>query len=94
MTQVATPVGQRCLHCEEPIEPGDRGLMMGVVDDLVGQHVATVQPVHLECDLRSTLSHVFGQCCCFVQHPTVRSEALAVLMAINDERARQGIGPL
>jgi hypothetical protein len=30
-TQVDTPAGQWCVDCKEPIEPGDRGLMMGVI---------------------------------------------------------------
>ncbi|MGB6163616.1 MAG: hypothetical protein WCF33_20690 [Pseudonocardiaceae bacterium] len=57
-THVPTPVGERCLHCEEPIEAVDRGLLMTVVGtDDAGNWTTESRPAHLECDLRSTLSH-------------------------------------
>jgi hypothetical protein len=59
-----------------------------------GVTVLTVRPVHLECDLRSTLSHLMRQCHCFVQHATLRDEARATLAALNEHRRAQGLGPL
>lgn len=93
-TQVDTPIGQRCLECEEPIKAGDRGLLMGIVDLVDGYPVASLQPCHLECELRSTMSHFMRQCHCFVQHATVRDEARATLAALNEHRCEQGLGPL
>lgn len=95
-TQVDTPVGEVCLHCEEPIEAGDRGLLTpallpNVTDGGFGWVVRTI---HLECDLRAVLSHTMRQCRCFAQHPTLRAEARATLAALNEQRREQGMGPL
>lgn len=69
---VATPVGQPCLHCAEPIEQGEMGTFLNVVDvDLVG----TLRPAHYECSMRDTigsLAHQEGTCSCFV--PGVQDE--------------------
>jgi hypothetical protein len=87
----ATPVGERCPHCEEPIEPDDRGLLMTVVGtDDAGNWTTESRPAHLECDLRSTLSHLYRQCPCYARHPSIRAEAQATLAAINARR-RAGI---
>lgn len=95
-TQVRTPDGELCLHCQEPIELGDRGFMMPLVLGPSDERDWNVveRPAHMECDLRSTLSHIFRQCHCFVQHPDLRTEARATLAAINAERARHGMGPM
>lgn len=95
--QVATPVGERCLHCDEPIEPGDRGLLtpsfLGKAGDDGYEWV--MRAVHLECELSSTLSHAMGQCrTCHVDHPTIRPEARATLGAVNEQRQARGLGPL
>lgn len=94
--QVDIPVGEPCLHCGEPIEARDRGLMMSAVieKDLAGDWIAKIYPVHLECDLRSTLSHIFQQCHCFVPDRSLRDEARATLDAINTQRATEGFGPM
>lgn len=57
--EIPTPVGQLCLWCGEPIEAGDNGSTMG--------SPTGVQPVHLECFLRSLLGdvpHLEGRCLC------------------------------
>jgi hypothetical protein len=88
--QVDTPAGEPCLHCDEPIADGDRGLLMPVRStDRV-----EIRPVHLECDLRSTLSHWMRQCRCFVPDRGLRDEARATLEAVNAQRARHGFGPM
>lgn len=107
-TQVPTPVGQLCLDCQEPILDGERGVVTPVItlpdSDLIGRYPSqevpgagygvVIAPQHLECHLRSSMSHIYGQCHCFVAHPSVRAEALATLDAINAQRAGQGLGPL
>lgn len=93
---VPTTVGVPCLDCHEPIAAGDRGLLVPV---MAGPGVewacrAVISPVHLECHLRSTMSHVYGQCGCFVLERSLREEALGVLGAVNVMRAEHGMGPL
>jgi hypothetical protein len=103
--KVDTPVGELCLDCFEPIEPADRGLMWPVFDHIShftdldsGVQRSTMEtrlrPVHLECSLRTSLSHIYQQCRCHVQHASLRAEALATLAAINADRASEGNGPL
>jgi hypothetical protein len=83
---VATPVGEPCLECEEPILDGDRGMVM--------PFVGAWSPMHLECYMRGTMSHSFKQCRCYVPRRSLREEAKATLEALNAERAKQGWGPL
>lgn len=89
-TPVEPPVGDPCLECSEPIEDGDRGLVVPYVSG----KSATWQPVHLECHLRGTMSHQYKQCHCYVPDRSVRDEARATLVAVNAQRAEQGTGPL
>ncbi len=62
--QVLTPVGEPCGWCEEPIEEGDRGLIIpGITEGL--EMVDT--PWHRECFLRSSIGgpgHFLGACLC------------------------------
>jgi hypothetical protein len=95
--QVPTPVGELCLDCDELIEDGDRGLLMAadVTDPSVPWGYAWVtRAVHLECHLRSTMSHVVQQCRCFVPGRSLRDEARATLVAVNEWRAETQLGPL
>lgn len=103
--EVDTPVGESCFDCGEPIEPTDRGYMTPVFDGIVhvtdvtsGIQTSTVatqrRPVHLECQLRSTLSHIYHQCGCYFPDRSLRDEALATLAAINADRVSEGNGPL
>jgi len=91
---VATPVGEPCLECEEPILDGDRGMVMPFVHDRNGVAVGTWAPMHLECYLRGTMSHLYEQCRCYVPGRSLREEARATLGAINVARAEEGFGPL
>lgn len=99
--QVPTPVGQVCLHCTEPIEAGDRGLLRLAIRT----GGASIEPTHMECDLRMTLGgmdHLAGRCSCTgrghehggTTYATARAEALAVLGWWNQRRADQGSPPL
>lgn len=59
--QVPTPIGELCLHCDEPIEEGQQGTFMF---DLHGGR----RPTHRECSLRSVLggiAHMRRTCSCF-----------------------------
>lgn len=99
---VPTPVGEPCLHCREPIEDGDRGLLMPYVTDIVdGKPIGGTEPVHMECDLR-TLGNVYhygGQCryigdCHQHETGTWRDQGRELLAYINQQRAQQGMGPM
>lgn len=49
--EVPTPVGEKCLNCEEEIVDGDRGFTMSYF----GTQGASVVPIHAECQMRSVL---------------------------------------
>lgn len=59
---VEVPVGETCVHCEEPIAAGDSGV------------IASNGPVfHRNCFLRGiygSVAHVVGDCSCFVPGST------------------------
>lgn len=62
--QVATPVGEPCLYCREPIVAGEQGAM---VVHIYAAHAAAIRPAHRECHLRAVLggiAHVQGRCTC------------------------------
>jgi hypothetical protein len=102
--QVATPVGDQCLFCGEPIEAGDRGLMRNAIRERDGQPVASIEPAHMECDRRmmvGNVAHLEGRCNC--NDPTrpmegsvlsFREEAREVVAYFNQQRARSGRKPL
>lgn len=54
---VPTPVGSPCLRCREPIREGDQGLVKPHIRDCGGQWVGTIEPLHIECFLRSIRRH-------------------------------------
>lgn len=61
--QVATPVGELCINCEEPIEEDQQGTFIYAIED----GVMTPKPSHKECSLRSVLGgigHMKGLCTC------------------------------
>ena len=65
--RVATPVGERCLHCAEEISSGDQGVMQTYVDLIDGHPQGRVAPLHKECSLRTGLggpAHLLGVCTC------------------------------
>jgi hypothetical protein len=59
-----------------------------------GGYEASLRPVHLECHLRSTMSHAMKQCGCYVPGRSLRDEARATLVALNERRAEIHLGPL
>lgn len=54
---VPTPIGRPCLRCREPIREGDQGLVQPYVRDCDGQWTASVEPLHIDCFLRSIRPH-------------------------------------
>jgi hypothetical protein len=76
---VPAPVGEDCLHCAEPIEEGDSGVLVGHMRRArpgetpmgrmaSGEEVVSLGvPHHLECHLRlvlGTVAHLEGRCLC------------------------------
>lgn len=60
---VATPVGEPCAWCEEPIAAEDDGFTKPHLDD----SGVRLRPWHFECELRSIfggLNHQRGRCIC------------------------------
>jgi len=69
-----TPVGVRCLECDEPIVQGDQGFLRpfmhgrgwqgeGWIVASLGEE-ASVTAVHRECDLLGIVGHMVGVCSC------------------------------
>lgn len=50
---VPTPIGRPCLRCREPIREGDQGL----VQPLLALGEVSIEPLHIECFLRSVRPH-------------------------------------
>jgi hypothetical protein len=94
-TQVATPVGQSCLNCGELIEAGDRGLLRPYLSapQHDGRPEASVEPVHLECELRAIMGHEVGVCPCH-GYGSSRLDARLVLQRVNVLRAADQLGSL
>lgn len=64
---IATPVGEACGLCSEPVGEHDDGTLQTFVDMVEGRAVGRVGPVHVECWLRQGLgspAHVQGRCSC------------------------------
>ena len=62
--QVPAPIGAPCLHCQEPIQFEDSGLLMPGMTN--GWRMP--DPIHLECLLCTvygSVSHQRGTCRCF-----------------------------
>ncbi len=98
--QVPVPVGQACMYCTEQVDETDRGFLRAVMRS---ETSATVEPVHIECDLRSMLGsprHLRGECSCFrrdrpeTDDRSWREQAREVVAMLNTERAAVGHGPL
>ncbi len=55
---VATPVGELCMHCREPIIEGSQGLIHSVVHAVEeGKVVWSREPTHVDCYLRTIQQH-------------------------------------
>lgn len=71
--QLATPVGERCYDCGDPIGAGDRGWIRPHIaagsGNGGGPVAAVLRPVHAECDLRSIMGHMVGVCSCTGHEP-------------------------
>lgn len=79
--RVATPVGAVCLHCAEPIEDGDQGVMRPYLTETDGYAArGEWRPAHRECDLRSmvgSVAHLEGRCVCDGGHDTGGTEEVS-----------------
>jgi hypothetical protein len=60
-TQTETPIGEPCYMCEREIVEGDQGWVRSLV---TSDWKATSQPVHLGCEMGTTIGHTFGYCNC------------------------------
>lgn len=71
---VPTPVGKKCLHCEEAIEEGDFGSLM----PFISEKGSLIVPAHHECSLLGIVGHLMGVCRCtnYADQPTMRLAAL------------------
>ncbi len=59
-----TPVGAPCGFCQEPIEAGDKGVIIPHIDT----DGASEKPYHFECHMRLTigsLAHQERRCSCY-----------------------------
>lgn len=87
---VSTPVGERCLVCEELVADGDLGEIMHVMGH-DGDEVRPVhRPAHRECMLLCIIGHDFGICRCtnFGGQPSIRAAALELLRVSGEQRYR------
>jgi len=100
--QNPTPVNTPCFWCTELIKPGDRGLFRAVMRGVPGSMTGSVEPIHMECDLRQVMGsprHLRGECSC-AGHETnspevsLHEESLESLRIVNEMRAAQGLDPL
>jgi hypothetical protein len=90
---VATPVGELCAWCTEPITADDDGLMV----PHIGSEGSVERPYHYECHLRQIIggfNHLRGNCqCCGGPEPpdprylTLR-QAAQQAVALWDQRRR------
>lgn len=88
-----TPVGKRCLLCNEEIIKGDRGQFMGSSEpDKDGRLRAVVRPVHIECMMIDTIGHTYGVCSC-TGYGRDANARRAIVKAINKARAARLQGP-
>ncbi len=64
-----TPVGQPCLWCKEPIQEGDKGVVMPNVSGIaIAEAKVSLEPTHYECLMRQILGsvgHQKGLCSCY-----------------------------
>lgn len=93
--QVATPVGDPCYVCTGKIAEGERGLVRAgakVGDN--GKPVAIKLFVHTECEMLGVIGHVYGVCTCSGWDTGTRAAALELLRVLNEQRAKDGMGPL
>jgi hypothetical protein len=62
--RVATPVGEKCIWCDEPIAEGDSGIVLPYIRHGKGTWVAQ----HHECELRQmfgSVGHQMCRCSCY-----------------------------
>jgi hypothetical protein len=65
--QVAVPIGQRCLWCDEPIAADDNGVVMPYMESVGNVFVTSQAALHIECHVRQfvgSVGHQLGLCTC------------------------------
>lgn len=104
--QAETPVGLPCLHCDEPIAEGERGVLHDgrYVGSDYARYLTPEGRVayHLECSMRLALggaNHIAGRCTCCGGHDppdpphlTKREAARLAVATWNRRRLDQGLG--
>lgn len=88
---VPTPVGERCVACAVPIVSGDRGVIMPLIS---GDGQWQTCAMHTECQMVSTIGHLFGVCVCTYPDRPRRELGLLLLDAVNERRRRGGLRDL
>lgn len=74
--RVATPLGEKCYLCDEPVVEDDRGLVKAVARmGQDGEPYGDIKPVHVECDMFLLIGHDVGVCPC-TGYPSTRASAL------------------
>lgn len=86
--QAPTPVGRPCIHCNDPIEPGDRGWLRPA---LLAERRASLVAIHAECELASILGHTAGICPCTGWPAGSRYTGLAVWAVVMRERGPEAM---
>lgn len=91
-TEAPTPVGERCLECNEPVVDGDQGVIMPY--SYVGENGKPAHRMaaeHRGCFLLGVMGHLAGTCFCHNDKGTIRERGLAtVAWAERVHRAADG----
>jgi hypothetical protein len=78
--RVATPVGEPCIICQEPIVAGEQGMVTPLIhsgeDGTLRSRPAAN---HRGCSLLSTIGHMAGTCMCRPGLGSVRQRGLATV---------------
>jgi len=84
-TWVPTPVGERCLFCEEPIEEGDQGFLRGHID---ASGKSSMRWAHGGCDAIGVVGHIYGVCSCTGWDTTTKAAGDELWRRLDGERQR------
>lgn len=77
-----TPIGMKCVHCEKPIEEGERGYLAGaIVTPPDGDSFGAIVAEHRECRHLHLAGHTLGICGCTGFEPTTPEEHYATALA-------------
>jgi hypothetical protein len=74
---VDTPVGGRCIGCDEVVVQGDQGFVMGCYQ---ADRTVIYRPIHRECELLELVGHSYGICSCNAYDGTENRRTGALLL--------------